>query len=88
MFKLHIFFGSEPAEHLVNGEVEDAIKSVKRGNGEFKVVEFATEAELNAYKKGLEDADGWEGIASIEGSIIETEIPHVIEKVTKKLNYK
>lgn len=51
-FTAKVLFGSDAVSRFYNDEpVTDEGMLVKR--------EFATEAELKAYLKGLEDGDGW-----------------------------
>lgn len=77
--QLHMFFGTISVRAL-SGGVEKALKEVAKGNGVTSVLTFDTEAEKNAYVKGLEDSSGWEFYESIEECYLEEYVPEMIEE--------
>lgn len=84
--KLHIVFGSEPARELNDDEVENAIESIKQGNGEYHVREFNTEDEKRAYIQGINDVFGWENYSIIEETLLPEDAEEAVSKFNENFN--
>ena len=64
MEKTVIAFGTELCDCID----ERRWKDIPKAYGEFKVYNFKTEAEKQAYMQGLEDANGWEATWTLDKS--------------------
>lgn len=69
MIKAKIIFGSQAVNQY---EEEGLLKNENNIDGHVDEVEFRTREELDAYNKGLEDADGWEKTLSLDATYTNT----------------
>lgn len=80
--KAYVAFGTEAVRSINSGDI-DAIPDCDIEDPDmFRIREFDTEAEAKAYKKGLDDADGWRDYAVL--SPLDPDESKIIEKINKR----
>lgn len=58
MFTTIVIFGGSPAKYASEGDFNKALNTIE-DEGIIASVNFKTQAELDAYHKGLDDSNGW-----------------------------
>lgn len=80
--KVYVAFGTEAVRNINSGDI-DAIPDCDIEDPDmFRIREFDTVAEAEAYKKGLDDADGWRDYAIL--SPLDTTECRLIKKVDER----
>ena len=85
MNKKHIVacvFGEEASDAYCDYGLDAMRKVLGNGDGRLVVREFGTEAEADAYRRGVEDMDGWLASCFICEEDI-TAHPRIISKLSK-----
>ncbi|MDD6104179.1 MAG: hypothetical protein PUB73_06185 [Bacteroidales bacterium] len=59
-YKVHVFWGTELASAVEEGDFEEAIRALNNEVVEHTERVFYTKEERDAYLQGIKDADGWE----------------------------
>lgn len=66
-----VVFGKSAVREYCNGDLEALQEDLADGDGSLFVIDFDTEAEKDAYIRGVEDCDGWQAYYVVDDEDLE-----------------
>ena len=75
--KIYVVFGSTPNRMACDGDWKELAEYWKEDSQALGTREFETDAEINAYIKGINDSLGWEDVMCLDSKEVKKLAKHI-----------